>query len=112
MSALSLYNEDGSFTGETLTGREEIARVLGEVGVQFERWQTQQPLDATASEEEVLAAYRADVDRLNRQYGFQSVDVVALTPDHPDRETESVHSQKAHRSGRRAVVHHQEDRAA
>ena len=86
MSALSIYNEDGSFTGETLTEEAEISRVLGEMGVQFERWQTQQPLEAAAGQEAVLAAYSVDVDRLNRQYGFQSVDVVALTPDHPDRE--------------------------
>lgn len=87
MSALSIYNEDGSFTGETLTSGAEITRILGEHGVQFERWQAGQPLDAAAGQDEVLAAYRADVDKLNARYGFQSVDVVALRPDNPDKET-------------------------
>jgi 1,2-dihydroxy-3-keto-5-methylthiopentene dioxygenase len=35
----------------------------------------------------VIAAYRADVDRLMREEGYQSVDVISLAPDHPDRAT-------------------------
>ena len=40
-----------------------------------------------ASQDEVIAAYRADIDRLMREKGYQSVDVISLTPDHPDRAT-------------------------
>ncbi|MGB5605442.1 MAG: cupin [Gammaproteobacteria bacterium] len=86
MSALSIYNEDGTTIGKTLTDGAEITRVLGACGVQFERWQASAPLDAAAGQDEVLAAYRADVDALNRHYNFKSVDVVALTPDHPEKE--------------------------
>ena len=33
----------------------------------------------------MIAAYRADIDRLMREEGYRAVDVVSLTPDHPDR---------------------------
>jgi 1,2-dihydroxy-3-keto-5-methylthiopentene dioxygenase len=33
----------------------------------------------------VLAAYYDDVERLSKEYGFQSVDVVSLRPDHPQK---------------------------
>ena len=39
-----------------------------------------------ASPEDVLAAYRADIDRLVAQRGFRSVDVVSIAPDNPQRE--------------------------
>lgn len=63
-----------------------IAAELARIGVRFERWQTTQPLPANAGQEEVLAAYRADIDRLVAENGFRSVDVVSIAPDHPQRE--------------------------
>ena len=63
----------------------EIARELGKVGVRFEQWNASQPIAPGASQDEVIAAYRADIDRLMREEGYQSVDVVSLKPDHPDR---------------------------
>ena len=41
------------------------------------------PADATQAE--VIAAYQADIQRLMQENGFQSVDVVSLNPDHPDK---------------------------
>src|SRR6185312_718561 len=64
-----------------------IARELGKVGVRFERWEANQPIEPGASQDEVIAAYRADIDRLMADKGYQSVDVISLTPDHPDRAT-------------------------
>ena len=34
----------------------------------------------------MLAAYRASVDRLKAECGYQSADVVSLTPDHPQKD--------------------------
>lgn len=62
-----------------------IARELGKVGVRFERWAANQPIAPGASQDEVIAAYRADIDRLMREEGYQSVDVISLKPDHPER---------------------------
>ena len=82
--ALTIQTTAGE-TVQTLREPEAIAAALGELGVQFERWQANQPLGDDADQDAVLAAYSADVDKLNERYGFQSVDVVALGPDHPQK---------------------------
>ncbi|MCI0654534.1 MAG: cupin [Methylococcaceae bacterium] len=62
-----------------------IIESLAELGVLFERWQVNRLLAADADQQTVLDAYREAIDRLNRQYGFCSVDVVSLCPDHPNK---------------------------
>lgn len=78
----------------------DIARELGNVGVRFEQWQANQPIQPGASQDAVIAAYRSDIDRLMSEKGYQSVDVISLTPDHPERATlrqkflsEHIHSE-------------------
>jgi 1,2-dihydroxy-3-keto-5-methylthiopentene dioxygenase len=61
-----------------------IATELGKIGVRFEQWAANQPIAPGASQDEVIAAYRADIDRLMGEAGYQAVDVISLTPDHPD----------------------------
>ena len=63
-----------------------IAQELAHINVRFEQWEASRPLPPEADQEAVLAAYREDVERLSRTYGFQSVDVVSLRPDHPDKD--------------------------
>jgi 1,2-dihydroxy-3-keto-5-methylthiopentene dioxygenase len=86
MSRLTIYANDSSGKPEVLTNHDEIARRLRKVGVQFERWQADKVLPDDADEAAVLKAYKASVDRLNRQYGFKSIDVVSLRPDHPKKD--------------------------
>ncbi|MFN3263416.1 MAG: 1,2-dihydroxy-3-keto-5-methylthiopentene dioxygenase, partial [Aquificaceae bacterium] len=71
---------------ETVKEYEEIARRLSTIGVRLERWKTDRELPWSASQEEVLQAYREDVDRIVREFDFKSIDVVSLTPDHPRKE--------------------------
>jgi 1,2-dihydroxy-3-keto-5-methylthiopentene dioxygenase len=85
MSTLSIYNEDGQATGAPITDFSTIANTLGDLGVQFERWEANQPLSDDAGQDEVLAAYDSPINKLNKQYQFQSVDVVALRPDNPQK---------------------------
>ncbi len=86
MSALTLYHANGTPAGATLTDHAAIAAELDALGVRFERWEADRPLPADAGQDEVLAAYREPVERLNAEYGFQSLDVVALRPDHPKKD--------------------------
>lgn len=67
------------------TDHAAIAAQLSTLGVRFERWEATQPLSADATQDDVLAAYGEQVRRLTGEYGFQSVDVVSLRPDHPQR---------------------------
>ena len=86
MSELRIFDDhEGGAALTTFTAHADIARELDAVGVRFERWQANQPVAPGASQDEVIAAYRDDIDRLMREEGYQTVDVVSLTPDHPDR---------------------------
>lgn len=86
MSRLRIFAEtDGAKPIKTLTRHAEVARELAGAGVRFERWDASKPIVPGASPDEVIAAYRSDIDRLMRDEGYQSVDVVSLNPDHPDR---------------------------
>jgi 1,2-dihydroxy-3-keto-5-methylthiopentene dioxygenase len=66
---------------------DRIAEQLQRIGVQFERWQPSQAMAPGTAAEQVLAAYRADIDRLIAARGFRSVDVVSVSPQHPERAT-------------------------
>ena len=68
------------------TDRGTMVRELGAIGVTLERWEASQPVAPGASQEEVLAAYRTDIDRLVAERGFRSVDVASIAPDNPKRE--------------------------
>lgn len=63
-----------------------IARELQTIGVTFERWQAAKPVEAGASPEEVIAAYKADIDRISAERGFNTVDVISIAPDNPKRD--------------------------
>lgn len=83
MSRLEVFAEDGALLSETSDG-DAIAAQLGEIGVTFERWPTRGLL-ADADGETILSAYAPEVERLKAMGGYQSIDVVSVVPDHPDR---------------------------
>ena len=85
MTTLTIYPDSGTGEGEFYNDHDEITAVLSKINVQLEQWKADKPLNKDASQDEVLAAYKTSIDKLNRQYGFQSVDVVGLNPDHPDK---------------------------
>ncbi len=85
MSMLTVYNDDRAGERQNFSDFEQISEELHDIGVQFERWEANQPLDANADQEQVLLAYADAIDRLTAEYRFQSVDVIGLRPDHPDK---------------------------
>jgi 1,2-dihydroxy-3-keto-5-methylthiopentene dioxygenase len=64
----------------------EIARELAAVGVRFERWTADAPLAADADEAEILAAYKSSVERVQKDGGYQTVDVLRLAKGTPNTE--------------------------
>jgi len=86
MSRLRIYDDTRADAPlSTHTEHAAIARELAAVGVRFEQWEASQAVVPGASQDEVVAAYRGDIDRLMREEGYQAVDVISLKPDHPDR---------------------------
>jgi 1,2-dihydroxy-3-keto-5-methylthiopentene dioxygenase len=65
------------------TDLDTIAGELGEYGIRLEQWPTVE-LDEDAGQDEVLAAYRAEVDRVSEEGGYLLVDVVRLHPGSTD----------------------------
>jgi|SRR5680860_99290 len=63
----------------------DMAEKLDEINVRFEQWEATQPIAPGASPEDVMAAYREDIDRLVEENGFKSIDVISISPDHPQR---------------------------
>ncbi|MQA23979.1 MAG: cupin [Micromonosporaceae bacterium] len=84
MTLLRVFSENGEALSSHIDTA-EITAELKELNVGFERWTATAELSANADQEEVLAAYRDDVDRISAEGGYQLVDVVRLRPD-PDNE--------------------------
>jgi 1,2-dihydroxy-3-keto-5-methylthiopentene dioxygenase len=64
---------------------DEIAVELKRLGVRYENWPVVAGLSATPSSEEVVTAYRANVDRVVETEGYVLVDALHMTPsDDPE----------------------------
>lgn len=85
MSALTIYPETRPGNGQLFSALGDIQTQLQTIGVQFERWTADCAFAADADQQAVLQAYRSSIDKLMQQYGFQSVDVISLKADHPDK---------------------------
>jgi 1,2-dihydroxy-3-keto-5-methylthiopentene dioxygenase len=85
MSRLRIFSENDPATVlfESSDG-DGIAKHLAEQGIGFERWPVR-AMTANSSNEEILALYKPEIDRLVAENGFRSIDVVSINPDHPDR---------------------------
>ena len=85
MTTLSIYSGTTGEQLETITDHGSIAERLAELSIELERWEANAPLSADAGQDEVLGAYQDEIERLNARYGFKSIDVVSLGPDHPQK---------------------------
>ena len=85
MSALTIYSEANPQSGVTSRDFVAIAEQLNAIGVKFEQWQAQAEFALDAEPQAVLDAYSDSIGRLQQEFGFQSVDVISLKADHPDK---------------------------
>jgi 1,2-dihydroxy-3-keto-5-methylthiopentene dioxygenase len=67
------------------THHEAIAGSLAPLGIRYERWLAETPLSPSATDAEILQTYAADCQRITLEGGYQSMDVVRITPDHPNK---------------------------
>jgi len=87
MSRLRIFDDSAPDTPRISTSNgADMACELATIGVGFEQWASSQPVQAGDPPESIMAAYRADIDRLVAARGFRSVDVVSIAPDNPQRE--------------------------
>ncbi|GAB3383709.1 1,2-dihydroxy-3-keto-5-methylthiopentene dioxygenase [Lysobacter fragariae] len=87
MSRLRIFAEDNPVTPQlTTSDQAQMAQELAEIGVGFEQWTATKPVVPGDSSDDIMAAYREDIDRLIEERGFRSVDVVSIAPDNPNKD--------------------------
>jgi 1,2-dihydroxy-3-keto-5-methylthiopentene dioxygenase len=85
MSVLTVYLDNQPKQGKRFTDFADIERELAALDVRFERWQANRELTTDADQATIIAAYQTSIDNLKQLYGFQSVDVINLSPDNPQK---------------------------
>jgi len=85
MSLLTVYADSGATPPEVIGDFDKMVSRLDAINVRFERWEAASHLPEGASQAAVLEAYAAPVERLKKQYDFQSADVISVSSNHPDK---------------------------
>ncbi len=86
MSTLRIYREVAPDEAvRIVTDPVAIRDELSAIGVLFERWEASCELTATATQGEIVDAYRRSINVLTSTFGFTSVDVISVNSDHPDK---------------------------
>lgn len=82
MATITIHDEH-----RTLTNPEEIRDFLRPFGISYEKWEVAGRIEASATNEEVLEAYAPEIERLKRQGGYVTADVVSVGPSTPNLDT-------------------------
>ena len=78
MATLRIPEED-----RTLTEPVDVTSYLAGCGITYERWRPEHPIGADAPAEEILRTYAKEIDKLKREGGYVTADVIdvkATTP--------------------------------
>lgn len=70
------------YRGTTYTSEADIRSLLAAHGVPFERWGLRDGA-GDAADDQILAIYKPEIDRLMAERGYVSADLVALSPATP-----------------------------
>jgi len=81
------------------SNQNKIRKILQPVNVRFEQWNASKPLPKEFQQKDVLDAYKGDVDRLCKQFGYQFVDVVRMNSNTPGKEALRKKFLREHRHG-------------
>ena len=68
----------------TLTDPRDVAAFLEGRGIEYTHWTPNRELPPDASAEEVLAAYREQIEALKARGGYVTADVIDVTADTPN----------------------------
>ena len=72
--------------GKTLDNQESITEYLAGIGIDYERWEPTHPIAPGAPAEEILDAYKAEIDALKAKGGYVTADVIDVNPSTPNLE--------------------------
>lgn len=66
-----------------ITSIEEMRAFLAPFGIWYEKWEVEGRLPAEATNEQILATYAPEIDRLKREGNFVTADVINVSPATP-----------------------------
>src|SRR5215471_7130028 len=69
-----------------VSGFEQVKQCLAGVGIQYERWRADKEIDAGAPADQILDAYSSEIDRLKKDGGYVTADVIDVRHDTPGLE--------------------------
>ena len=78
MAILKLINED-----KTLGDRHAIAAYLETLGIRYEQWTPEHPVEPRARAEDVLEAYAGEIEKLKALGGYVTADVIDVNAQTP-----------------------------
>src|SRR4249920_2181933 len=67
----------------SLSGGAALISFLGGHGIDYERWNPSHPVAATAPAEQILEAYKPEIDKLKASGGYVTADVIDVKPETP-----------------------------
>ena len=79
MARIRIQDED-----REITDLQEIRDFLKPFGIWYEKWDVEGRLPAEATNEEILAAYAPEIDRLKAGGGYVTADVINVSPAIPN----------------------------
>jgi 1,2-dihydroxy-3-keto-5-methylthiopentene dioxygenase len=69
--------------GRTLSDPGEVACYLAGIGIDYNRWEPSHTIEPGASQEEILEAYRDEIEKLKARGGYVTADVIDVNPQTP-----------------------------
>jgi 1,2-dihydroxy-3-keto-5-methylthiopentene dioxygenase len=69
-----------------LTEQHDVTDYLAKLGIDYERWPVSERVPEDASADEVLAAYRPEIEQLKARGGYVTADVIDVTAETPGLE--------------------------
>src|SRR5262245_3790997 len=69
--------------GQTLTTKESITEYLAGIDIEYKTWTPEHPTRPDAPQEEILRAYKKEIDELKARGGYVTADVINVTKDTP-----------------------------
>ena len=102
MAELRVVDAKGATT-KTITDAKQIASTLGGIGIRFESWGVERLPAALrdktlndAEKQQVLQAFKPELDKLKAQGGYVTADVISLQPDTPNLDAICAKFDKKH----------------
>lgn len=69
----------------TLKDADEITNYLSSIGIDYERWDADEArVSPDADEDEILEAYSPEIEKLKREGGYVTADVININPTTPN----------------------------